>query len=83
MEGSDLFWQKVKPLILLPQRDPNQQSLRKPGEVREPVPARKIFERIVCVLHTGYQWKALQKEGFGGSSAICAHFLGWAESVFC
>ena len=74
-EVSDSFWKKVEPLIPSRKRDPNKKYHRKPGGGRKPMPARKIFDGIVYVLHTGCQWKALPKERFGSSSAIHTHFL--------
>ena len=46
------------------------------------MPACKILEGIVYLLPTGYQWKALPKEGLASSSAIDTHLLRWAENGF-
>ena len=37
-EVSDVFWEKVEPLIPLPKRDPNKEYKRKPGGGRKPMP---------------------------------------------
>ena len=79
---SDSFWKKVKPLIPSPKPDPNKKYQGKPGGGRKPNPARKIFEGIVYVMHTGCHLKALPKERLGSSNAIHTHFLRWAESGF-
>jgi transposase len=82
-EVSDKFWEKVEPLIPLPERDPTKTYKRKPGGGRKPMPARQIFEAVLFVLRTGCQWKALPKERFGSPSAIHTHFLRWVrQGVF-
>ena len=69
-EVSDSFWARVEPLIPKPKRDPNKAYKRKPGGGRKPMPARQIFERIVYVLRTGCQWRALPKEKYGSPSTL-------------
>ena len=69
-------------LIPSPQPDPNKKYQGQPGGGRNPMPAGKIFEGIVDVLPTGWQWKALPKKRFASLSAIDTHFLRWAESGF-
>jgi transposase len=81
-EVSDAFWEKVAPLIPLPERNPNKSYKRKAGGGRKPIPSRKIFEAILYVLRSGCQWKALPKERFGSPSTIHTHFLRWAEVGF-
>jgi len=82
-EVSDKFWEKVEPLIPLPERDPTKTYKRKPGGGRKPMPARQILEAVLFVLRTGCQWKALPKERFGSPSAIHTHFLRWVrQGVF-
>jgi transposase len=58
-------------------RSPQKQYLRKPGAGRPVKAARLVFEAIVYVLRTGYQWKALPHERFGSASAIHQRFLQW------
>lgn len=81
-EVSDAFWEKVAPLIPLPERNPNKSYKRKAGGGRKPIPSRKIFEAILYVLRSGCQWKALPKERFGSPSTIHTHFLRWAGVGF-
>jgi len=54
-EVSDAFWERVEPLVPVRELDPK----RKVGGGRNPIPARRIFEAIIYVLRTGFQWKAL------------------------
>mgnify|MGYP001582051723 FL=1 len=81
-EVSDAFWEKVEPLIPVPERDPEKNYKRKPGGGRKPIQPRKVFEAIVYVLRTGCQWKALPKERFGSPSSIHAHFMRWMRCGF-
>ena len=81
-EVSDAFWEKVEPLIPLPERDPEKNYKRKPGGGRKPIQPRKVFEAIMYVLRTGCQWKALPKERFGSPSAIHTHFMRWMQRGF-
>jgi transposase len=81
-EVSDAFWEKVAPLIPLPERNPNKSYKRKAGGGRKPLPSRKIFEAILYVLRTGCQWKALPKEGFGSPSTVHTHFMRWTGAGF-
>jgi transposase len=79
---SDSFWDRVKPYIPVPKRDPNLKYKRKSGGGRKPMDSRKVFEAIVYVLRTGCQWKALPKEKFGSASSIHAYFQIWERSGF-
>ena len=81
-EVSDAFWQRVKPLIPQPKRDPKKKYKRKPGAGRKPIDYRIVFSAIVFVLRTGIQWKALPKERFSSSSAIHRYFLEWEDARF-
>jgi transposase len=81
-EVSDAFWEKVAPLIPLPERNPNKSYKRKAGGGRKPMPSRRIFEGILYVLRTGCPWKVLPKERFGSPSAVHAHFLRWTGAGF-
>ena len=78
---TDEFWDEIKHLIPIKQRDDNKQYKRKSGGGRKPLEARKVLEAIFYVLRTGIQWKALPKE-FGSSSAIHRYFLFWCEEGF-
>ena len=78
-EVSDAFWQRVKPLIPYPKRDPKKKYKRKPGAGRKPIDYRVVFSAIVYVLRTGIQWKALPKERFGSPSAIHRYFRDWEK----
>lgn len=77
-EVSDLFWEKVEPLIPRPQRDASRTYQRRMGGGRKPMDPRKVFCAIVYVLRTGIQWKALPRE-FGSASSVHAYFLKWAR----
>lgn len=80
---SDAFWERVKPLLPQPVRDPRKRYKRKPGGGRKPLDPRKVFEGIVYVLRTGCQWKALPKERFGSPSSVHAYFQQWErQGVF-
>jgi transposase len=81
-EVSDIFWQKVAPLVPQPERDSSKEYIRKVGGDRKPIPPRQIFEAILYVLRTGCQWKALPKERFGSPSAIHTHFMRWMRAGF-
>jgi transposase len=81
-EVSDAFWQRVEPLIPVPERDPGKTYKRKSGGGRKPMPSRRTFEAIMYVLRTGCQWKALPKERFGSASAIHTHFMNWMHAGF-
>ncbi len=81
-EVSDGFWEKVEPLIPVPEREPEKTYRRKPGGGRKPIPPRKVFAAIMYVLRTGCQWKALPKERFGSPSAIHTHFMRWMQRGF-
>lgn len=52
-EVSDVFWEKVEPLVPIHERDGNKTYKRKPGGGRKPIPARRVFEAILYVLRTG------------------------------
>ena len=56
---TDDFWQRVEPLIPVRARVVGKAYVRKPGAGRPPKPARQVFEAVVYVLRTGFQWKAL------------------------
>ncbi len=80
-EVTDEFWSRVEPLIPAQQRVADQTYTRKSdGGCKHKAP-RLVFEGIVYVLWTGYQWKALPAERFGSASAIHARFLEWEEAV--
>jgi len=78
---SDELWNKVEPLIPVPQRDKSRKYQRKPGAGRKPIPYRQVFAAIVYVLRTGCQWKALPKV-YGSASAIHKHFQQWQAAGF-
>ena len=77
---TDEFWQRVQPLIPLRERDTNRPYVRKPGAGRPAKPARLVFEAIVYVLRTGFQWKALPAERSGSASAVHQRFLDWEKA---
>lgn len=79
---SDAFWERVKPLIPSPTRDPLKNYSRKAGGGRKPMDSRKVFEAIVFVLRTGCQWKALPKTVYGSASSIHAYFQRWERAGF-
>ena len=79
-EVSDAFWERVRPLLPQPLRDPKQRYRRKPGGGRKPLDFRRVFAGIVYVLRTGIQWKALPKERFGSPSSIHAYFQKWEKT---
>ncbi len=79
---SDLFWERVLPLIPQQERDKEKRYKRKAGGGRKPIPPRQVFEGIVYVLRTGCQWKALPKEQFGSSSSIHEYFTRWINAGF-
>lgn len=81
-EVSDALWEKARPLIPKPERDPNRTYKRKPGGGAKPLPYRQVFAGILYVLRTGCQWKALPKEQFGSSSAVHQYFLHWSRNGF-
>jgi len=80
-EVSDLFWEKVKPLIPKPKRDASKTYQRRRGGGRKPMDPRKVFCAIVYVLRTGIQWKALPRE-FGSASSVHLYFRKWTEAGF-
>ncbi len=80
-EVSDLFWEKVNPLIPKPKRDASKTYQRRRGGGRKPMDPRRVFCAIVYVLRTGIQWKALPRE-FGSASSVHAYFLKWTEAGF-
>ena len=59
-----------------------QGYLRRAGGGRKPKDPRLVFEGIVYVLRTSYQWKALPPERYGSASAIHARFLEWEKAGF-
>jgi len=79
-EVSDAFWERVKPLLPIPGRDPRKKYRRKAGGGRKPLDFRKVFEGIMYVLRTGCQWKALPKERFGSPSSVHAYFQRWEKA---
>ncbi len=79
-EVSDAFWERVRPLIPVRQREAGKDYVRQAGGGRKPKDPRVVFEAIVYVLRTGCQWKALPKERFGSASAIHTHFLAWQQA---
>ena len=82
-EVSDEFWKRVEPLI--PRRVirvSGRRYWRKPGAGRKPMEPRKVFEAIVFVLRTGYQWKSLPKERFGSASSVHRYFRTWLKAGF-
>jgi len=81
-EVSDAFWEKAKPFVPKPSRNPDKEYDRHPGGRRKPLPPRQVFEGIVYVLRTGCQWKALPKERFGCGSPIHRYLLEWAQAGF-
>lgn len=81
-EVSDAFWERVEPLVPVPERDPQKSYTRRLGGGRKPIPPRRVFEAIIYLLRTGCQWKALPKERFGSPSAIHTHFMRWMRGGF-
>lgn len=51
-EVSDAFWERVEPLIPLPEREPGKTYKHRPGGGRKPMPARRILRPSCryCVL---------------------------------
>ena len=80
-EITDGFWNEIKHLIPVKQRNADREYKRKPGGGRKPIEPRKALEAIFYVLRTGIQWKALPRE-FGASSAIHRYFQFWCEQGF-
>lgn len=74
-EVSDAFWERVEPLVPVPECDPQKSYKRRVGGRRKPIPPRRIFDAIIYVLRTGCQWKGLPRERFGSPSAIHTHFM--------
>ena len=72
-EVSDVFWEKVEPLI------PPAPSHAKGGRPR--VEDRKIFAAIIYLLRTGIQWNALPREQ-GASSTVHDRFQEWQQKGF-
>ena len=82
-EVSDLFWERVEPLIPPRSERPKSKKFeRKPGGGRKPMSQRVVFEGIVYVLRTGCQWKALPKARFGSASSIHKYFREWLKVGF-
>ena len=81
-EVSDAFWERVNPLIPMPERNKEKSYKRITGGGRKPIPYRQVFEGIIYVLRTGCQWKALPKEHFGSPSSIHGYFIRWMRSGF-
>lgn len=81
-EVSDLFWEKVKPLIPKRKRITGRKYLRKSGGGRKAIDPRRIFEGVVYVLRTGIRWKALPKERFGAASSVHGYFREWLGRGF-
>ncbi len=79
-EVSDAFWEKAKPFVPKPSRNPGKQYKRCSGGGRKPLPPWQVFEGIVYELRTGCQWKVLPKERFGCGSAIHRYLLEWAQA---
>ena len=75
-EISDGFWFRVESLIPKRQRSEGGVYQRGPGGGRKPMEPRQVFERIVFVLRTACQWKALPKERFG-SASMEANVIYW------
>lgn len=80
-EITDAFWNEVKHLIPIKQRNAEKEYKRKQGGGRKPIEPRKVLEAIFYILRTGIQWKALPKE-FGAASAIHRYFQYWCEQGF-
>ena len=72
---TDEFRNRVKPLVSQPICDTDKQYVRRAGAGRPAKPARLLFEAIVYVLRTGYQWKVLPSERFGSVSAMHQRFM--------
>ena len=72
-EVSNVFWEKVEPLI------PPAPSHAKGGRPR--VEDRKIFTAIIYLLRTGIQWNALPREQ-GASSTVHDRFQEWQQKGF-
>lgn len=81
-EVSDAFWERVEPLIPVPQRPVGIAFKRKPGAGRPRMNPRKVFEAIVYVLRTGIQWKALPQDVYGSASAVHGYFQKWSKAGF-
>jgi len=72
-EISDEFWNKIKPLLLLPKPKKN------PGRPRKD--DKRILTGIFYLLRTGFQWKALPRF-YGAPSTVHDRFQEWQRSGF-
>ena len=72
----DKFWEKAKPLLVLPPRK------RKSPSGRKPLDKRRVFNGILYVLRTGCQWKRMPRE-YGSGSSCHRYFQAWVlQGVF-
>ena len=81
-EVTDEFCARAEPLVPQPVREPLKQYRRRAGARRPFEAPHLVFEAIVYVLKTGYQWKALPAERFGSASAVHQRFLQWSRAGF-
>jgi len=58
---SDAFWQRVKPLLPQPTRDPGKTYIRKKGGGRKPLDYRKVFEALSMFFALAYNGKLFRK----------------------
>ena len=70
-EISDEFWNKIKPLLPLPN------PKKKPGRPRKD--DKKILSGIFYLIRTGCQWKALPRF-YGAPSTVHDRFQEWRRS---
>jgi len=78
---SDAFWEAVKEDIPKRGRNSGKEYKRKPGGGRKSLPKRQVLERILYVLRTGCQWKAVPPK-YGAGSSIHKYFQEWAGAGF-
>ena len=72
---SDTLWERLWPK--LPVHVPKAHPL---GCHKRRVPDRQVLDGIFCVLHTGYQWKALSATGICSGSTAHARFQEWVQA---
>ena len=78
---SDEFWEQIKDLVPVRQRDANKIYKRKPGAGRKPLEPRRVLEGILYALRNGCLWKAIPRE-YGAASSIHKYFQLWLEAGF-
>jgi transposase len=80
-EVTDDLWAIAAPLIPERKRRGKKKYARKAGGGRKPLEPRLVFEGIVFVLRTGFQWNALPKS-YRASSSVPKYFHEWREAGF-